>query len=394
MSINLHDDTELCHDGDSYFENKGAIVPPIYQNSLFAFESWDDIDRAFDDPADNFIYSRILNPTVEMAEEKIAKLCRGERAKLCASGMGAISAAIMHCITSGDHIITISNVYGPTNNFLGKYLVEKCGISITYVKGASTDEFEDAITDRTTLIFLESPASMTFELQDLSAIAQLAQKHKIKTVIDNTWASPVFQKPLDLGIDLECHSASKYLCGHSDVVAGVVIGKKVDIDAIINAEHALLGAKMAPLEAWLILRSMRTLSLRMKRHEQSALRIASWLETHPNVSKVYFPGLPSFPQHQLASRQMTGYGGLMSFEIDTSDIGIVKRFVNGLQLFKLGVSWGGHESLVYSPSISYIKELSPDKFKAMGIQIGLVRISIGLEHCEDLIADLAQALDY
>jgi len=392
MKNKLSDETALNHDGNAYYDHHGAIVPPIYQNSLYAFESWDDIDAAFEKPADNFIYSRILNPTVTQAEEKIAQICHGERAKLCASGMGAISAAIMHCINAGDHIIAVSNVYGPTNNFLNKYLIAKCGIQVSFVKGHSIDEFENAILPNTKLIYLESPASMTFDIQDIEAVAQLAQTRSIKTIIDNTWASPIFQKPLDYGIDLECHSVSKYLCGHSDVVAGVVVGKKVDIDAIINNEHALLGAKMAPFEAWLVLRSLRTLPLRMRQHQASAMEIASWLEKQDGISRVHYPGLPSFPQYGLAAKQLTGYSGLLSIELDTDDLQDVKRFVNRLELFKLGVSWGGHESLIYSPNISYAKELPPDKFKAMGIKIGLLRLSIGLENAADLIADLTQAL--
>ncbi|MFT6809424.1 MAG: cystathionine beta-lyase/cystathionine gamma-synthase [Saprospiraceae bacterium] len=392
MKKKLHDETALCHDGNSYYDHHGAIVPPIYQNSLYAFESWDDIDIAFEKPADNFIYSRILNPTVSLAEEKIAEICHGERAKLCASGMGAISAAIMHCINVGDHIIAVTNVYGPTNNFLNQYLTKKCGIKVSYVKGTSIDEFEEAILDTTRLIYLESPASMTFDIQDLEAVANLAKSRNIKTIIDNTWATPIFQKPLDYGIDLECHSASKYLCGHSDVVAGVVVGKKEEIDSIINNEHALFGAKMAPFEAWLILRSLRTLTLRMKQHQSSTIEVAQWLEKQEGIRAVHYPGLQSFPQYELAAKQLSGYSGLLSLELDTDDLDDVKRFVNRLELFKLGVSWGGHKSLVYSPSISYLKELPPDKFRAMGLNIGLLRLSIGLENPEDLIADISQAL--
>jgi cystathionine beta-lyase/cystathionine gamma-synthase len=385
--------TLLCHDDDEYFKHQGAIVPPIYQNSLFAFEDWDAIDRAFENNADSFIYSRLMNPTAELAEKKIAMLCGGEKAKLCASGMGAISAAIMSCVKAGDHVITVTNVYGPANNFLNVFLKEKCNVELSYVSGVNIAEFEEAIHENTSLIYLESPSSMTFELQDISAVAALAKSKGIKTIIDNTWASPLFQQPLAMGIDIEVHSVSKYLCGHSDVVAGAVIARKAEIDKIIVTEHALLGAKVSPFEAWLILRSLRTLPLRMAQHDRTVRQIADFLDNHPRVRKVNFPGLKSFPQYDLACRQMSGWGALLSIELDTDDLVCVKTFVNSLRLFKLGVSWGGHESLVYSPSISYAKELPPDKFAAMGIKVGLIRLSLGLENPEDLQQELALALE-
>lgn len=393
MEDNKYDDeTELCHDGEEYFKHQGAIVPPLYQNSLFAFENWDAIDSAFENITESYVYSRMMNPTVEIVEKKIAALCRGEKAKLCASGMAAISSAILHFVKSGDHIITLSSIYGPANNFIGKYLVEKCQIDVTYISGKYLEEFERSITKHTKLIYLESPVSMTFELQDLRAVADLARAHGIKTIIDNTWSSPIFQKPLEMGIDMEVHSVSKYICGHSDVVAGVLIGAKEDVNSIIVNEHALLGGKMAPFEAWLILRSLRTLPLRMKRHQETSLTIAKYLEGHEAVRRVNFPALKSFEQYELGSRQMSGYGGLMSIELATEELARVKKVVNSFKLFKLGVSWGGHESLVYAPSISYAKELEPEKFKAMNIKVGLIRLSIGLESASDLIKDLGSAL--
>ncbi len=373
-------------------EPYGAVVPPIYQNSLFAFKDWDSIDKAFDEFSTSMIYSRINNPTAIAAEEKIAALCHGEKAKLTASGMAAISAAILHVVKANDHIITIHSVYGPANSFMGSYLKDKSNIDTTYVRGTSVQEFADAIRPNTTLIYLESPASMTYEMQDLKAIAKLAKKHGIKTIIDNTWATPLYQHPLDLGIDIEIHSVSKYICGHSDVVAGVIVSDQETIDAIIRKEYALLGGKIAPFEAWLILRSLRTLPARMHQHQANAKKIAQYLEGHKKIREVLYPGLESFEQYKLGKKQMSGYTGLLSFELDTDRMEEVKEFVNTLQLFHIGVSWGGHESLIYSPSISYAKELPPEKFKAMGIKVGLVRISVGLEHQKDLIKDLKNAL--
>ncbi len=381
----------LSHDDDTYAKNQGAVVPPIFQNSLFVFEDWDAIDEAFDHPADVPIYTRGTNPTVKLVEEKLAKLAKGEKARLFASGMGAISSAIMHCIQQGSHIVSGQQIYGPANNFMNDYLVEKCGISITYVDG-SPESFAAAIRPETSLFYLESPGSVKFPIQDLQAIADLAKAKGIKTVIDNTWATPLYQQPLVMGIDLEVHSCSKYLGGHSDIVSGVVIGKKQDLDAIQLREQAWMGAKMAPFEAWLLLRSLRTLPVRLHQHAENASKVATFLENHPKVGSVYYPGLTSFPDHELAKKQMSGFTGLLSFELLSEDFVKIKSFVNRLVYFKLGVSWGGHESLIYPPAISYLKEQTPEQFKAMGIAPGLMRISVGLEDVGDLLEDLEQAL--
>lgn len=386
----MKDETIMSYDDKK--DKYGAVVPPIYQNSLFTFDSWADIDDAFNNKQEAYIYSRIMNPTVRIAEDKIAALCKGEKAKLCASGIAAVTSAILHCVKANDHIVTIKNIYGPTKTFIGNYLKNKFNITSTFVDGTDVENVFAAIQSNTTLIYLESPASLTFELQDLKTISKYAKEKGIKTVIDNTWASPVFQKPLELGVDIEVHSVSKYICGHSDVVAGVIVSNKDTLDAIIGNEHELLGAKMAPFEGWLILRSLRTLILRMKQHESNAKTIAEYLENHKKVSHVYYPGLESFPQYKLGSNQMSGYSGLLSFNLATDDIEKIKQFIEGLKYFKLGVSWGGHDSLVYAPIISYIKELSPEQFQEMNINPGTIRISVGLENKDDLINDLEQNL--
>ncbi len=386
----LRDESILNY--DNYEDQHGAVVPPLYQNSLFTFKGWDDIDKAFDHKTEAYIYSRLMNPTVKVAEEKIAAICRGEKAKLCASGIAAVTSAILHCVRAGDHIITIKNIYGPTNRFISSYLKEKFDISSTYVDGRDVAEFESAIKENTTLIYLESPASLTMELQDIEAITTLARAKNIKTVIDNTWASPIYQKPLTMGVDLDVHTKNKKKVGHSDVVAGVIVGSQSIVDAIITAEHELLGAKMAPFEGWLILRSLRTLSIRMRALMENTTAVAEFLESDSRVVKVNYPGLKSFEQYELGQKQMTGYGCLLSFELATKEIPMIKNFIETLELFSLGVSWGGHDSLVYAPVISYLKELTFDKFEAMGINASLIRISVGLEHKEDLIDDLRNAL--
>jgi cystathionine beta-lyase/cystathionine gamma-synthase len=388
----LHSETLLCHDPDCKYE--GAVVPPIFQNSLFTFPDWEAIDNAFDARQEHFIYSRGKNPTVDFAEKKLAEIAHADRAMLFASGMAAISAAILYCAKPNSHIITIKNVYGPTSNFMANYLKEKLNIETTYISGENVEEFRDHIRTNTSLIYLESPSSAVFSLQDLEAVALLAKENNIKTICDNTWATPLFQHPLDLGIDFEVHSVTKYLGGHSDLIAGAIMGKKQDMEALFEREYEWLGGKISPFEAWLLIRSLRTLPIRMQQHQKNAMKVAQFLEKHPQVELVRYPGLPSFPQYELGKKQMTGYSGLLSFQLKTNDINKVKAFYNALKMFHRGVSWGGFESLAYAPAISYLKELSPEQFAQMGISLGDIRISVGLENVEDLIADLKEALKY
>lgn len=390
MKNNL--ETILAHYGEEREKHNGAIVPPIYQNTLFAFESWDHIDEAFSDPINNNIYTRGNNPSVSIVEKKLAKIAGGEKARLFSSGMAAISSTIMSCVKANCHVITLKNIYGPAMNFLDNYLREKFNIDVTFVSGESIQEIENAIKENTTLIYLESPSSAIFSMQNLKAIAELAKKHNIKTIVDNTWATPMFQKPLELGIDLEVHSCSKYLGGHSDIIAGVIIGSAKDIDHIYQNEFLLFGAKMAPFEAWLLMRSLRTLPMRMEKHQNNALKVANFLENHPKIKSVNYPGLKSHPQFELGKEQMKGYSGLMSFVIDSEELKDIKNFVNALEHFSIGVSWGGHESLIHAPAISYLKEMTPEQFKSTGLSLGVMRVSIGLEHVDDLIEDLNQAL--
>ena len=306
--------------------------------------------------------------------------------------MGAISSSILHYVNCGDHIISIKNVYGPANNFMNVYLKEKCNIETTFVEGKKIEDFENAIRENTKLIYLESPSSAVFSLQNIKQVAALAKKHNIKTIIDNTWATPIFQRPLEMGIDLEVHSCSKYFGGHSDIVAGIVVGKEADVKSIFDREHAFLGAKMSPFEAWLILRSLRTLKIRMMQHQENALAVAKYLNNHPKVKKVMYSGLENFDQYELAKEQMKGFSGLMGFVINSDNLDDIKKFFNSLKCFRIGVSWGGHESLIYAPAISYLKEMPKEQFDAMGISLGVMRISVGLEDYNDLIADLDEAL--
>ena len=387
-------ETRLAHEGEDRLAHQGAVVPPLYQNSLFVFRDWDDIDAAFSDRTSRPIYTRLTNPTTLQAEQKIAALAGdGYACRLAASGMGAVSAAVLNSVSQGDHIVAVKNIYGPANNLVNRYLAGKMGISVTFVPGDDPAQFEAAITERTKLIMLESPSSAVFGLQDIPAVVAIAQKHGIRTMIDNTWATPLWQKCLDMGVDIEVHSCSKYLGGHSDIVAGAIVARPEIIHDIIVNESELLGATIAPHTAWLLIRSLRTLPMRLRSHAESARAVAEFLDSHPAVKQVHWPGLESHPQHVLAQRQLKGFTGLMSFTLATEDLAKIKAFVNALRIFQIGVSWGGHESLVYAPAISYLKELPPERFADLGISLGDIRISVGLETLEDVLADLGQALE-
>jgi cystathionine beta-lyase/cystathionine gamma-synthase len=380
----------MSHFADRYNEYHGAAVPPIFQTSLFTFDSYESIDKAFSEKNNHYIYTRGYNPTVHVTEQKIAFLEAGEESKLFGSGMAAISSAILRFVKANCHVICIKNCYPVTFNSLTRFL-PRFGIETTFVNGDNVAEIEDAIRPNTTLIYLESPSSLIFSLQDLDAVAKLAKSKGIATIIDNSWATPVFQQPLKYGIDVVVHSASKYLGGHSDVVAGALISKRQICGEIEEFERSMLGGIIGPFESWLILRGLRTLEIRMHRHQANAMAIADYLSKHPKVEVVHYPGLPTSPYYELAKRQMKGFSGLFSFELRT-DIAGIKRFLNSLRFFKIGVSWGGFESLAYAPMISVAKEMTEDKWKEAGIRPTLVRVSIGLENAEDLLADLEFAL--
>lgn len=368
---------DICtHLGDDYDNFMGAIVPPIFQNSLFTRKTKNH----------GYTYTRVGNPTTDIAERKIAALEEGEAGKCFSSGMGAISSAIMHWVAQNTHVICVRSAYGPTRVFFDDYL-KKFGVETTFVNGDDLNEIEAAIRPNTKLIYLESPSSHIFVLQDLEQIARLAQSRGIGTIIDNSWATPLFQNPLRYGIDMVVHSASKYLGGHSDIIGGVVVGSSERMKQITNEERALFGSVMDPHQSWLLIRGLRTLPVRMKQHQESALRMAAFLEQHPKVERVFYPGLASHPQYELGRKMMSGYSGLMSFIPRGNDEAINKMFPK-LRFFELGPSWGGFESLINGVGVGISEQAS----RATGIPHGLVRISVGLERVETLMEDLDNAL--
>jgi len=387
MSEAFSEEKSICtHLGDDYERFYGAVVPPIFENSLFVFEKFEDIIESFKEERAYYLYTRGTNPTVEILEKKLAALEHGESCKCFSSGMAAISSAMMTFVKQGDHILFVNNIYGPALKY-AKY-IEKYGVEHSITLDTDIESIERALKVNTRVIYLESPATMTFKMLDLKAIADLAKSKGIVTIIDNTWATPVFQKPLDFGIDISVHSCTKYISGHSDVVAGAVISSKEIMDRIFYNEFQLHGGNIGPFEAWLIIRGLRTLPLRMEKHQESALKVACFLENHKCVRKVNYPGLESSPDYELGKKQLKGYSGLMSFELVSDSFEAVKEVINNCRLFKIGVSWGGHESLILSPNHGdNIEEL-----RQLGIYPGLIRISVGLEDVDSIINDLNNAL--
>lgn len=377
----------LSHLADENERYMGAVVPPVFFTSLHVFPSCDEYLKAETSDSQRYVYGRVSNPTVEILEKKLAALERGTKALAFASGMAASTAAIFAVCKSGDHIICVRNVYGPVKNLIETVLCPNLGMEATFVKGDSADEIRDAIRPNTKLIYLESPTSLVFSLCDIEAVCALAKEHGIHTVIDNTYATPLYQKPLTLGVDIVMHTASKYLGGHSDLIAGALVTK----DELLGKELARLrqtfGSILGPMEGWLVLRGMRTLDVRVERHRANAQKVAEFLESHPKVVKVYYPGLSSFPQKELFQKQMSGATGLMSFEC-VGGSAEMRKVIDSLRLFKIGCSWGGFESLV----LPVMDDASQEHQAFYGCGANLIRIHVGLEDVDALIDDLKEAL--
>jgi cystathionine beta-lyase/cystathionine gamma-synthase len=376
----------LLHQGERNLPFN-AVSPPIFQTSIFCFPSYEEFRDALQDESTHYLYTRGNNPTVNLCEEKLAALEHAEKAKLVGSGVAASSLAILSQLQSGDHAVVVKDCYSWVQYFFNTYL-PKYGIEHTYVEGTDIKQFEEAIQPNTRLIYLESPTTLTFKLQDLKQVAELAKRRGIKTVIDNTWATPFFQNPIDLGIDLVVHSASKYIGGNSDIIGGVIAGSTEEITKIFDHQFLPLGPVPDPFQAWLIMRNLRTLHLRMPQHYQNALALARMLEQHSSVEKVLYPFLPSFPQHALATSQMRGGSGLFSFHLKTTRLDDVKQFVNALQYFKRAVSWGGYESLVFPAAVKYA-----DSDEIPQERLTLIRLHAGIEELSLLQDDLLQALN-
>lgn len=371
---------DICaHVGDEYGKFLGAVVPPIFQNSLFVRST--EFNGV---PPTPYSYSRVSNPTVDIAERKIAALEGGDGALCFSAGMGAISSAILHFVRANCHVVIVDTSYGPTLAFVKDYLRERFNVTCTLVNGSSVDEISAAIRPETRLIYLESPSSMVFRMQDLDAISAVAREKGIGTVIDNSYATPLNQNPLRHGIDIVCHTASKYMGGHSDIVAGALVANREIITGIQNNERALLGNNMDPFAASLLIRGLRTLPVRMPQHAANAEKVAAYLESSPKVKQVFYPGSKTYAQNDLFRKYMKRASGLMSF-VPAGTWQEVVRFTHRLRCFQNGCSWGGFESLA-------IPMGSDAGSRAAGRPDNLVRLHVGLENADTLIADLDQAL--
>ena len=375
------------HYGEEFEHYYNAVVPPIFMNSLNVFETVDDYYDSDKTDKHVYCYGRVQNPTVRILEDKAAALEQGTGALAFASGMAAATTAVLTVCKAKSHVVCIRSAYGPLKTFLNEYCREHLDMSVTYVKGDDTEEFEHAVTDQTDLIILESPSSVVLSLQDIHAVSEIAKKQHAYVYIDNSFCTPIYQKPLLLGADIVMHTASKYMGGHSDIIGGVLAVKDEELMARLRQQRELFGGIIGPMEAWLIIRGLRTMEVRVERHQATAMEIAEFLESHPKVRKVYYPGLLSHPQHELMKRQQGGNTGLLSFEIKGS-VEQAKEVAQRLKIFKIGVSWGGFESLVCMPHARQDAE----SCRFLGADQNVLRIHCGLEGAEVLKADLENAL--
>lgn len=380
----------ITHTADEYDKYLNAVVPPVFLNSLHLYDRFEDYLDAAEDPCQEgkFVYGRDGNPTVHILERKIAKLEHGTRAVVFASGMGAAAAAIMATCVSGSHVVCMRDVYQPVKRFLNNFCIPRFGMKVTYVSGNDLDEVEAAMKQpNTSLMILESPATFVFRVVDLEVVTKLAHKYGVKTYIDNTCLTPLFQKPLDMGIDIVMHTMSKYIGGHSDIIGGVLTSKDEELMCrLITTVREWYASILGPMEAWLAIRGLRTLPVRVKEHQRIGLEVARYLEKQPKVKRVYYTGLESHPQAELIKKQQKGHTSLMSLELDASPEEAVK-FINRLHLFGKGCSWGGYESLAIAP----LYRAEQEELDFLQADRGLIRLYCGLEGSENLIDDLDRA---
>ena len=376
---------ELGEDREQYFN---AVSPPIIQTSNFAFKKVEDLRLAFEDEMSGYLYSRGLNPTIDILRKKLAALDGAEDCLVFNSGASAIFAAVFANVKSGDHIVSVNKPYTWSWKMFDNILT-RFGVTTTYVDGTSIENFERAILPNTRVIYLESPNSLTYELQDLKAVAELAKAENITTIIDNSYCTPIFQKPLALGIDIAMQTATKYINGHSDTVGGVLCGTSQMMKKIFDSEYLNMGIGTTPFNAWLMIRGLRTLTTRLDRITATTGKLLTYLKGHPKVAEVIFPFDPAFPQYQLAKEQMTGACGLVTIVMKANKMEEIVKFCESLRHILMAVSWGGHESLAMPKCAS----LLPHQFDANNREHKMIRFYFGLEEPQYLQADIDQAFE-
>ncbi len=382
--------TRAIHSGYTPSDANGALTPPVHLSSTFTFDTVQAAGAAFSGEQPAHIYSRISNPTLDLLERRVADLEGAEAAVSFASGMGAITSVLWSLLEPGQEILADTTLYGCTFAFLHHGL-KKFGVKVRHVDMTDAEAVASALRPETRVVYCETPANPTMSLVDIAAISALARNAGAISVVDNTYATPALTRPIELGADIVVHSATKYLGGHGDLVAGLAAGRKEVMDEVrLYGLKDMTGAALAPLNAMLILRGLKTLDLRMDRHSQTALAVAQWLQARPDVKSVSYPGLPDHPQHALAQRQMDRSGGMIAFELESLDAGIA--FMNALDMIQRAVSLGDAETLIQHPASMTHSTYTPEERAAHGIREGLIRLSVGLEDVADILADLDAAL--
>ena len=390
MSVSKHIETQAIHAGRINDDQFGSLATPLYQTSTFIFKDAQEGAERFAGEAEGYIYTRLGNPTTRQLEMRVAAMEEMEDAAATATGMGAVSGALLANLECGDHIISSKAIYGCSFALINHQL-KKFGIEVSFVDMTDPTNIEQVIQENTKVIFLETPINPNLVVLDIEAIANIAKKHQILSIVDNTFLTPVLQKPGKFGIDIVVHSATKYLNGHGDVVAGIICSSQEHIMNIKMTSLKDIGATISPHDAWLILRGIKTLPIRMERHCNNAQTIAEYLEAHEAVEHVYYPGLKSHPGHKFVGKQMKAAGGVIAFEIK-SDLAGGSEFINRMRLFSIAVSLGDAESLIQHPASMTHSPYTQEERLEAGISDSLIRISVGLENADDLIEDLEQSL--
>lgn len=385
-SAGWHSDTQAIHGGETEPDQHGALVAPLYQTSTFIFDSTEQGGQRFAGDEAGYIYSRLGNPTVNQLEQRVAQLEGMQAGAASATGMGAIAATMMAFLKQGDHVVASDAIYG-CSFALFSHLFDRFGVKVTFVDMTDAAATEAAFKENTQLAFLETPANPHLKLVDIKQISTLCKARQVRLVVDNTFMTPLLQRPGDLGADLVVHSATKYLNGHGDVVAGLVTGCADDIELIKFTTLKDMGATMSPHDAWLVLRGLKTLPVRMQRHCDNAHQVVEFLQQQSSISRIYYPGLKDHPGHHLIGTQMRDAGAVIAFDME-GGYEAATSLLNALQLIKLAVSLGDAESLIQHPASMTHSPLTPEARLAAGIGDGLVRLSVGLEYADDIIADL------
>ncbi len=382
-------ETKIVHGGQHPDKTTGAVAPPIYQTSTFAFRDADHGARVFSGEEEGYIYTRLGNPTIDLLASKIALLESTEAGLVSSSGLAAIFNVVATVAKSGEHIVSDNTIYGGTFA-LFKNVLPRFGIETTFIDATNLDELSSAIRENTRLIFIETPANPTLKIIDIARCAEIARSKNIPLCVDNTFATPYLQRPIELGADIVIHSLTKYFGGHGDIIGGAVAGKKEFIKELWEIGKEI-GGSNSPFNAWLVLRGLKTLAVRMEKHCDSAMEIAECLSKHDKIEKVYYPGLPTHPGHDLAKKQMSRFGGMIGFDVKGGkEAG--KIVMNSVKLCILAVSLGDVDTLIEHPASMTHSTYSDEELLKCGIKPGYVRISVGLESTKDLIADLEQAL--